>query len=65
MLFFLSGTENYRAEDWNTVVERMEKALEGYWGAEDRCRASCEKPFDMGWFPDFITSVASKYWVLL
>ena len=59
-MYFLEGTESYRNEDWKETVELMEKALEYYTIAEDNCRFACEKPFDMGWFPDFITSVASK-----
>ena len=34
----------------------MESALE----SEERCRLECEKPFDMGWFPEFVGAVSSK-----
>ena len=61
---FLTGTEHYRKEEWSDVVGAMEEAVDKYLRAEDNCRFRCEKPFDMGWFPDFITSVASKAFII-
>lgn len=57
---FLRGTDYYREENWHKVATSMEKALELYLKAEEECKFQCDKPFDMGWFPDFTTSVASK-----
>ena len=37
----------------------MEKAIKTYLTSEEECRLMCEKPFDMGWYPDFIASVSS------
>ncbi len=54
----------YRDENWSSTADRMEGALKRYFSADDKCRAACERPFDMGWFPDFITSVASKKAIL-
>ncbi len=59
-MFFVEGTNSYRAERWPEVSLRMERALSGYLEAEERCRFACEKPFDMGWFPDFVTSISSQ-----
>ena len=58
-MYFLDGTNHYRSQKWPDVINRMERALEGYLEADVHCRFSCEKPFDMGWYPDFITSIAS------
>ena len=60
-MYFLEGTDAYRNEEWQETVDLMEKALEFYSEAENNCRFACEKPFDMGWFPDFIASVASEF----
>ena len=56
---FLEGTEAYRSEKWSEVIEKMEETVEKYLTAEEECRFGCERPFDMGWFPDFITSISS------
>ena len=37
----------------------MENAIKTYLSSEEECRLLCEKPFDMGWYPDFIASVSS------
>ena len=58
---FLRGTEHYRRQEWPAVIETMEAALEAFLEAEERCRFACEKPFDMGWFPDFVPAVANHF----
>jgi len=58
---YLLGTEQYRAEDWGSLIETMEGALREYLLAEELCRVSCDKPFDMGWYPDFKSSVANHF----
>jgi hypothetical protein len=57
---FLAGTKHYRESQWTKVIDSMEAALEAALEAEENCRFACEKPFDMGWFPDFVSSVASE-----
>ena len=57
---FLRATELYQNDQWIDVTEVMEMALKNYIQQMQICRVMCEKPFDMGWFPDFITSVASE-----
>ena len=59
MALFRRGTEHYRRQEWPAVIETMEAALEAFLESEERCRFACEKPFDMGWFPDFVMAVAS------
>jgi len=43
----------------------MEAALSHYLKAEADCRLECDKPFDMGWYPDFTSSVANHFTFLL
>ena len=38
----------------------MEEAIDKYMKTEEECRFDCEKPFDQGWYPDFVSSVASR-----
>jgi hypothetical protein len=59
-LYFFDGKEKYDKSSWEEAAAQMERAVAGYLEADERCRLACEKPFDMGWFPDFITSVASQ-----
>jgi len=58
---YLLGTDYYRAEDWEKLIEAMEEALKMYLVAEELCRVNCDKPFDMGWYPDFTSSVANHF----
>jgi len=58
---YLLGTDQYRSEDWAQLVQTMEGALEEYLLAEELCRVNCDKPFDMGWYPDFKSSVANHF----
>jgi len=60
VLFYSAGVKAYRAMQWPAVIQRMEKAVLSYLDDEERCRFACEKPFDMGWHPDFVSSVASN-----
>ena len=48
------------SEDWPQAIQYFETAIQAFLKSLDRCRLSCEKPFDQGWFPDFVSSVASK-----
>ena len=58
----MEGVEEYNKEekDWGSVIESMENGVKSFILAEEECRLGCEKPFDMGWYPDFIASVSSK-----
>ena len=47
---YLTATDQYRAEDWQGMVATMETALQQFLAAEESCRLSCDKPFDMGWW---------------
>ncbi|CAL4059374.1 unnamed protein product, partial [Meganyctiphanes norvegica] len=62
---YIQGSNAYYDEDWLLAIEYMEKSLELYWEAEAECRLLCENPFDQGWFPDYISSVANHYTVIL
>jgi hypothetical protein len=53
----------YSDGQWEKSVEFFEKSIFEFVEAEEQCRMDCEKPFDMGWFPDFVTAVASKFWI--
>ena len=61
VVLFLRGTEHYRQKEWPAVIDSMEAALEAFLESEERCRFACEKPFDMGWFPDFVPAVANHF----
>lgn len=58
---YLEGTDHYRSEDWKKLIDTMEEALKEYLLAEELCRVNCDKPFDMGWYPDFKSSVANHF----
>lgn len=58
---FNKGREHYVREEWKSAIEEMEMAVQKLVLAEEMCRHACEKPFDMGWFPDFVTSVANHF----
>jgi hypothetical protein len=57
---FLSGVQYYRASEWLSAVAAMEEALTDYFSAEEECRLACEKPFDMGWYPEYVLAISSK-----
>ena len=46
---YLTATDQYREGAWQGMVTTMETALQLYLAAEESCRLSCDKPFDMGW----------------
>lgn len=57
---YVDGIVAYDKEDWTKAINLLETSLELYLEEERNCRAFCEDGFDQGWFPDFITSTASK-----
>lgn len=63
---YILGTLAYEKEDYKATITHMEKSLPLYYEAYEDCRFLCENPFNQGWFPDFISSVASKkFWIVL
>ncbi|XP_066983028.1 prolyl 3-hydroxylase 1-like [Macrobrachium rosenbergii] len=58
---YVLGNSAYNNNEYGKAVNLMEKSLMAYHKAEDDCRHLCEKPFDQGWFPDFISSIANHY----
>ncbi len=59
--FYIRGSESYKKSDYDRTTSYMELSLTEYLQAEEECRALCEGPFDQGWFPDFISSISSKF----
>lgn len=55
------GIDAYEAKDWKGVIDNMEESLVDFLQAEEECRAQCEGPFDHGWLPDFIPSIANHF----
>ncbi|KAK7067091.1 procollagen-proline 3-dioxygenase activity protein [Halocaridina rubra] len=58
---YIQGNTAYNNNDYAGTINLMEESLREYYRADDDCRKLCEKPFDQGWFPDFISSVANHY----
>ena len=57
---YIAGDKAHQAEEHENTTLHMEAALEAYWTALQDCRAMCDEPFDQGWFPDFVSSIASE-----
>ncbi|XP_021914351.1 prolyl 3-hydroxylase 1-like isoform X2 [Zootermopsis nevadensis] len=55
---YIHGSEAYQHEDYKSVINYIEESLQDYLRGEEECRAYCEGPFDQGWFPDFVSSIA-------
>ncbi|KAK4871674.1 hypothetical protein RN001_015798 [Aquatica leii] len=58
---YIHGVDAYDKKDWKAVENNMEESLVSYLQAEEECRALCEGPFDQGWYPDLIPSIANHY----
>nr|XP_045620540.1 prolyl 3-hydroxylase 1-like isoform X2 [Procambarus clarkii] len=58
---FIKGNVAYNNGDYKTTIIHMEKSLALFYDAMEDCRHLCENPFDQGWFPDFISSLANHY----
>lgn len=56
----MHGSIAYDNKDWQAVIENMEESISAFLTATNQCRAQCEGPFDQGWYPDLIPSIASK-----
>lgn len=58
---YAHGLDAYDKKDWKLVENNMEESLIAYLQAEENCRALCEGPFNQGWFPDLVPSIANHY----
>ncbi|XP_071546845.1 prolyl 3-hydroxylase 1-like isoform X2 [Panulirus ornatus] len=58
---YILGNSAYNKADYEETITHMEKSLSLFYKAYEECRYLCEKPFDQGWYPDFISSVANHY----
>jgi len=58
---YILGDSYHQEEDHSFVVWHMEAALSGYWTALRDCRTMCDEPFDQGWLPDFVSSIANHF----
>lgn len=58
---FVEGDSAYVEENYSETIDHLEKSLNLFWDSLKDCRLGCEKPFDMGWFPDFVSAIASKF----
>lgn len=58
---YVRGDRAHADEDFEKSVEHMEAALTAYWRGLEDCRLMCEEPFDQGWFPDFVSSIANHF----
>lgn len=57
---YVDGIQAYDKENWSVAINLLEKSLELFIEEDNDCRAFCEDAFDQGWFPDFVSSTASK-----
>jgi len=58
---YIAGDKAHQAEEHENTTLHMEAALEAYWKSLQDCRAMCDEPFDQGWFPDFVSSIANHF----
>ncbi|MPC27313.1 Prolyl 3-hydroxylase 1 [Portunus trituberculatus] len=48
----------YKENNFDLTITHMERSLKMFLDEYQNCRYLCESPFDQGWFPDFVSSVA-------
>ncbi|KAK3863987.1 hypothetical protein Pcinc_030286 [Petrolisthes cinctipes] len=58
---YVLATHTYDKADYKATITHMEKSLALYYEAYEDCRFLCENPFNQGWFPDFISSIANHF----
>ncbi|XP_042238725.1 prolyl 3-hydroxylase 1-like isoform X2 [Homarus americanus] len=58
---YIKGNVAYNNGDYKATVAHMEKSLALFYDAFEVCHHLCDNPFDQGWFPDFIASLANHY----
>ncbi|XP_043281496.1 cartilage-associated protein-like isoform X2 [Venturia canescens] len=59
--FYASGVKAYDEERYEDVIKYFEKSLDLYMASEEDCRYYCEGPFNQGWLPEFVPSVANHF----
>lgn len=57
---YIRGTLAYQENNFDLTLTHMEKSLKLFYDEYENCRFLCESPFDQGWFPDFVSSIASE-----
>lgn len=57
---YILGVVAYNDNDYKATVNHMEKSLIAFYDAYEDCRTLCDNPFDQGWHPDFLSSIASE-----
>lgn len=58
---YIRGTLAYQDNNFDLTITHMEKSLELFYEEYKNCRFLCESPFDQGWFPDFVSSIANHF----
>lgn len=58
---YVKATVAYGNNDFDLTITHMEKSLELFLQEYQNCRYLCESPFDQGWYPDFVSSVANHF----
>lgn len=58
---YIKGTLAYQENNFDMTITYMEKSLKLFYEEYEKCRFLCENPFDQGWFPDFVSSIASEW----
>lgn len=58
---YIQGNTAYNNNNYEETIHYMEESVDAYYNADDDCRRLCENPFDQGWFPDFVSSIANHY----
>ena len=61
---YVKATIAYKDNNFDLTITHMERSLKMFLEEYQNCRFMCENPFDQGWFPDFVSSVASEWWAL-
>ncbi|KAG0728003.1 Prolyl 3-hydroxylase 1 [Chionoecetes opilio] len=58
---YFKATLAYQDNNFGLTITLMEKSLRLFLEEYQTCRFLCENPFDQGWYPDFISSVANHF----
>lgn len=58
---YFKGVSAYENEDYAKAISLFETSLQLYLEEEEECRFYCEGPFDQGWHPEFISSIANHF----
>lgn len=58
---YVKATVAYKENNFDLTITHMEHSLKMFLEEYQNCRYMCESPFDQGWFPDFVSSVANHF----